>query len=325
MPPVPPRRDLKELPKFRDGWSYLYVEHAVIEQEARAVAVYDSRGMTLVPAAALAVLFLGPGTRITHAAIRALADNGCTVCWVGEGLGRFYAQGLGETHSAARTLRQARAWADPALHLEVVRRLYRFRLPSTVPPNLSLAQLRGLEGVRVRAAYADWSRRTGVPWHGRSYQRQSWTATDPVNRALSTGAALLYGLTHAAIVSSGYCPALGFIHTGKLLSFVYDVADLYKTDVVVPAAFRVVAESEREVERRLRLVLRQQINESGLLARMVDDIHRLFADLGPGEEGQDFDDDPARPGELWDPEGSVAGGVSYDCDDSGERPEELEG
>jgi len=215
MPPVPSARNLKELPKFRDGLSYLYVEHAVVEREAGGIGIYDQEGLTLAPVAGLGVLFLGPGTRITHAAIRLLAENGCTVAWVGEGMARFYAQGLGDTRSAARLYRQARAWAEPALHLQVVMRLYRMRFPEPLPEGLTLEQVRGLEGVRVRETYARWSRETGVPWHGRSYDRGNWRAADPVNRALSSGASYLYGLAHAAIVSMGFSPALGFIHTGK--------------------------------------------------------------------------------------------------------------
>ena len=142
MPPVSSARNLKELPKFRDGLSYLYVEHAVVEREAGGIGIYDQEGLTLAPVAGLGVLFLGPGTRITHAAVRLLAENGCTVAWVGEGMARFYAQGLGDTRSAARFYRQARAWADPALHLEVVMRLYRMRFSEPLPEGLTLEQVR---------------------------------------------------------------------------------------------------------------------------------------------------------------------------------------
>ncbi|WP_413216943.1 type I-E CRISPR-associated endonuclease Cas1e [Thermus oshimai] len=322
MPPVPNTRNLKELPKFRDGLSYLYVEHAFIEQEAQGIGVYDREGLTLVPVAALGVLFLGPGTRITHAAVRALAGNGCTVCWVGEGLARFYAQGLGDTRSALRLQRQARAWADPRLHLEVVYRLYAKRFSDPLPRDLSLEQVRGLEGVRVRSAYTRWSQETGVPWHGRSYDRRNWAASDPVNRALSAGAAYLYGLAHAAIVSAGFSPSLGFIHTGKLLSFVYDLADLYKTEYLIPAAFLTVAESDLEVERRVRRALRERIEAGKLLERMVDDLLDLFSGLGLPEEEDPIEEDPTRPGGLWDPEGEVEGGVAYGGDDPGEGTEE---
>lgn len=314
MPPVRPTRNLKELPKFRDGLSYLYVEHAVIEQKAKAIALYDEQGEVMVPAAALALLVLGPGTRITHAAVRAAVENGCTILWVGEGMGRFYAAGMGETRSADNLLRQARAWADPQAHMEVVLRLYRFRFKEPLPSGLHLRQIRGLEGRRVRNAYAYWSAQTGVAWQGRSYDRSRWHAADPINRALSTGTAFLYGLCHAAIVSAGYSPALGFIHTGKQLSFVYDIADLYKTDLVVPAAFLTVAQSPEDVERRMRRTLRDRLQQVRLLERAVDDLHRLFSGLWAEEPKQrhDYDADGATPGFLWDPEGDVPGGLLYD-------------
>lgn len=201
----------------------------------------------------------------------------------------------------------------------MVFRLYQRRFQEPLPRDLTLEQVRGLEGVRVRAAYARWSRETGVPWHGRSYDRGNWAASDPVNRALSSGAAYLYGLAHAAIVSSGFSPALGFIHTGKLLSFVYDVADLYKTEVLVPAAFLTVAESDLEVERRVRQKLRDQILESRLLERIVEDLLWLFSGLGLPEEEVE-EDDPTQPGGLWDLEGEVEGGVAYGGPDPGESP-----
>ncbi|MDR7587721.1 MAG: type I-E CRISPR-associated endonuclease Cas1e [Armatimonadota bacterium] len=321
MPLLPNARNLKELPKFRDGLSYLYVEHAFVEQEAQGIGIYDEEGLTLVPVAALGVLLLGPGTRITHAAVRALASNGCTVAWVGEGFARFYAQGLGDTRSAVRLYCQARAWADPALHREVAFRLYRKRFQDPLPRNLTLEQVRGLEGAQVRAAYARWSQETGVPWQGRSYDRRSWTASDPVNRALSAGAACLYGLAHAAIVSTGFSPALGFIHTGKLLSFVYDVADLYKTEVLVPAAFLAAAEGYVELERRVRQRLRERVLSERLLERMVEDLLDLFSGLGLPDVDLE-EEDPTRPGGLWDPEGEVKGGVAYGGDGPGEGAEE---
>lgn len=309
-------RDLRELPKFRDGISYLYIEHGRIEQEAKAIAWYGVDGKVSVPAAALGVLMLGPGTSITHEAIKALADNGCLVNWVGEDSVRFYASGSGETRSSANMLRQATLWADPASHLEVVRQMYSMRFPDGLEEGLTLEQIRGREGVRVRTAYARASKESGVEWRGRSYNRGSWGSSDPINRALSAGAATLYGVCHAAIVSSGYSPAFGFIHTGKLLSFVYDIADLYKAEVMVPAAFRTVAESDQKVETRIRHVLRDTIRESRMLERIVSDLHALMH-VDVDTESR-FAADGASPGELWDPEGEVAGGMSYGRDDAGE-------
>lgn len=210
--------DLRQLPRFDDSLSYVYVEHARIEQNEKAVAIIDPGGKTPVPAAALAVLMLGPGTSITHAAVKALADNNCTIAWVGEDCLRFYAAGMGGTRRTVALTRQARLVSHPPSRLKVVRRMYLKRFPNPLDPNLTLEQIRGMEGIRVREAYATASRATGVPWSGRNYKRGDWAAADPVNRALSAGNACLYGVVQAAILSAGYSPALGFIHTGKQYS-----------------------------------------------------------------------------------------------------------
>ncbi|NLE99405.1 MAG: type I-E CRISPR-associated endonuclease Cas1 [Anaerolineales bacterium] len=293
-------RDLHELPKLRDGLSYLYLEHCVINQKDSAVEMIDQEGRAMIPAAALAVLLLGPGTSITHAAVRALADNGCLLVWCGEDGMRCYAQGGGETRKAYHLLRQAELVSDPDKRLQVVHRMYEQRFSEPLEPGLGLPQVRGLEGQRVRKAYVAASRKYRVPWNGRHYDRERWEGGDPINRALSAANALLNGLCHAAIVSGGYSPALGFIHTGKQLSFVYDVADLYKTEVTVPLAFRTVAESSQQVEARVREAARQVFKDACLLERILPDIDRA---LGVSDtvltEGEQADADPARPEPLW--------------------------
>jgi CRISPR-associated protein Cas1 len=294
-------RDLHELPKLRDSLSYLYVEHVRVQQKHKAVELLDKEGRTMVPAAALSVLMIGPGTTITHAAVKALADNGCLVIWCGEDGMRCYAQGGGETRKAYHLLKQAELVSDPEKRLEVVKRMYRHRFSDEEPdPDLDIFQLRGKEGARVRHAYAEASHTYGVQWHGRRYERSNWGSGDPVNRALSAAHALLNGLCHTGIVSGGYSPALGFIHTGKQLSFVYDIADLYKVEVTVPLAFRIAAESEEKIGPRVREACREAFREHQLLKRILPDIDHL---LDISEEtltmGQEADSDPARPEPLW--------------------------
>jgi CRISP-associated protein Cas1 len=302
--------NLRMLPKVRDSWSYLYAERCRVDQEDKAIALHDQQGKTAVPCSALTLLMLGPGTTITHAAIRTLADSGCTVLWTGESGVRLYAQGLGETRSAQRLLHQARLCSNPALRLKVVRRMYEIRFPETLDPALTLQQIRGKEGIRVREAYARASRETGVAWNGRAYQRDDWKSADPVNRALSAANSCLYGISHAAILSAGYTPGLGFVHTGKLLSFVYDIADLYKVDITIPAAFQAAKDGEDGVEGRVRRFCRDYFREQRLLNRIVDDIDRVL-DVGPLPADDVFDADAAAPGTLWDPEfGSVPGGIN---------------
>lgn len=302
--------NLRMLPKTRDSWSYLYAERCRIDQDEKAIALQDLQGKTAVPCASLTLLMLGPGTTITHAAIKTLAENGCTVVWTGEGGVRLYAQGLGETRSARRLLHQARLCATPTLRLKVVRRMYEQRFPTPLTPELTLQQIRGKEGIRVREAYAAASRETGVVWNGRDYKRDDWKSADPVNRALSAANSCLYGVCHAAILAAGYSPGLGFIHTGKLLSFVYDIADLYKADITIPTAFRAVKEGEEGMEGRVRRGLRDRFKEERLLAHVVDDIDHIL-DIGPLPEDTTFDADAAAPGALWDPEiGAVPGGIN---------------
>ena len=310
-------KNLRMLPKTRDSWTYVYAERCRIDQDEKAIALQDLKGKTAVPCASLTMLMLGPGTTITHAAIKTLAENGCTILWTGEGAVRLYAQGLGETRSARRLLHQARLCANPALRLKVVRRMYERRFPNPLDPGLTLQQIRGKEGVRVREAYARASRETGVEWSGREYKRDDWKSADPINRALSAANSCLYGVCHAAILSAGYSPGLGFVHTGKLLSFVYDIADLYKAEITIPAAFRSVKDGEEGMEGRVRRGLRDRFKEERLLARVVDDIDAVL-DVGELPEDTYFDGDAAAPGALWDPElGGVAGGANYGDGDSG--------
>lgn len=310
--------DLRQLPRFEDSLSYLYIEHARIEQHEQAIAIHDAAGRTPVPVASLALLMLGPGTVITHAAIKALADNNCTVAWVGdEGL-RFYAAGMGGTRGSSRLLRQALLVSVPRLRLAVVMRMYRKRFPGGLDDNLTLPQVRGMEGIRVREAYAAASKSSSVPWSGRNYKRGEWTAADPVNRALSTGNACLYGLVQAAILSAGYSPALGFIHTGKQLSFVYDVADLYKIDLVVPTAFEVAKWQSPSVEAQMRAACRRKFQETRLMQRILPDVADLMDLAGLPIEADDpaWDTESSAPGALWgaDAEGRTEGGVNYGPD-----------
>lgn len=306
--------DLRALPKLRDSLSYLYVEHCRVDRKDSAIALYDQEGETHVPAASLAILMLGPGTRVTHAAMAVLADSNCFVVWCGEHGVRFYAHGTGGTRGSAWLLQQARLVTDAALRLEVAKHMYQMRFQEEVNPNLTIEQLRGWEGRRVRDTYERMSRETGVPWYGRCYDRASWASADPVNRALSAANACLYGLCHAAILSMGLSPALGFIHTGKQLSFVYDIADLYKTAITIPVAFRTVAEGLRPLERSVRLACRDLFREHRLLDRLADDLPRV---LGLKAEQIELlfsgDVDPAEPGYLWQPgeAESIAGGVNY--------------
>lgn len=292
-------QDLHLLPKIRDSISHLYVEHAVLEKRDNALLVLQETGKTAVPAADLCLLMLGPGTSITHAAVKLLAENGCTILWTGQDMALYYAQGMGETRRAYHLLRQAELASNPEKRLGVVIKMYEMRFGYPLQPEWTLEQIRGMEGARMRTAYASASQQFDVEWKGRNYDRGNWNNSDPVNRALSAANAVLNGVCHAAIVSGGYSPALGFLHTGKQLSFVYDVADLYKTELTIPIAFQTVAESPIKVESRVREICRERFRELKMLDRILPDIDRLL-EVRPDEEWAG-EDDPALPEPWWDP------------------------
>lgn len=299
-------QNLEELPRLKDSISYLYIEHAVIQQDNQSIVAIDQNGTTPIPIAAVTCLLLGPGVKVTHAAIRAICNNGCMAIWCGENMGRFYASGIGETRSSKNLLKQAAACMDEARHMEAVRKMYQLRFPAVQTDGLSLQQIRGMEGIRVRKAYALAAKTTGVTWKKRTYKTNDWDESDPINKALSEANALLYGVCHAAIVSLGYSAGLGFVHTGKQLSFVYDIADLYKTETTIPVAFEAVKRGG-DVSKSVRVLCRTYFSKTRLLERIPEDI--AFILENPDTESNENEE---RAGKLWDEnDETIDGGKNY--------------
>jgi CRISP-associated protein Cas1 len=273
----------RAIPKVRDTMTFLYFEHCRIEQDDQAIAIWQSKNRFSIPCASIATLMLGPGTCITHAAIKTLADNACEVHWVGEDALRFYTSGQGSSTNTERLFHQARLWADPLQHLSVVRRMYQFRFQEELSADLTLQQVRGLEGVRVRSLYQRLSQETGVDWKGRNYKQDDWHDANPINKALSIANACLYAVCQSALNSVGYSTALGFIHTGKPLSFVYDVADLYKAETSIPAAFMAVADAYFDLEEVVRRHCREKFYKARLMQRLIPDLDQILQYQGADE------------------------------------------
>ncbi len=304
--------NLRALARYSDSLSQVYLEHAVIEREDHSIAAFTPEGRITLPAANLSCVILGPGTRITHAAIKVLADCGSVVVWTGaEGL-NFYACGQSKTRLSRGIELQAHHWADPNRRLQVVRRMYELRFPDPLAEGLTLQQIRGKEGVRVRDTYQKLAREYGVSWNGRRYERENWEESDPINKALSSANAGLYAIVLAGLHSLGYSPSLGFIHTGKQLSFVYDVADLVKTKTSLPAAFEAASDGPERVESRARRILRDRCSHERLQDQLTKLIPRLFQGLPEDIDSQAAD----LVTEIWDPHGNLRGGIQHAGDDS---------
>lgn len=273
---------LKPIP-IKERMSIVFVEKGEIDVVDGAFVVVDSQGfrvrpvLTHIPVGGVACIMLEPGTRVSHRAVALAARVGTLLVWVGEAGVRLYSSGQPGGARADRLLYQARLALDESLRLKVVRKMYALRFGEDPPARRSVEQLRGIEGARVRRTYQLLAQKFGVKWSGRAYNPEDWDVSDLPNRCLSSATAALYGVTEAAVLAAGYAPAVGFIHTGKALSFVYDVADIYKFDTVVPAAFQVAASNPSNPERAVRLACRDIFRKTRLLERIIPDIEEILA------------------------------------------------
>lgn len=271
---LPPLRPIP----IKERVSVIFIEKGEIDVLDGAFVVIDVTGVrTHIPIGGVACMMLEPGTRVSHRAAALAARVGTLLVWVGEAGVRLYSAGQPGGARSDRLLYQAKLALDENLRLKVVRKMYAVRFGEAPPERRSVEQLRGIEGARVRRTYQLLARQFGVEWSGRNYDVQEWEGGDLPNRCLSAATACLYGVTEAAVLAAGYAPAVGFIHTGKPLSFVYDVADIYKFETVVPVAFRLAASNPANPERAVRLACRDVFRQTRLLDRIIPDIEELLA------------------------------------------------
>lgn len=265
----------------------VFVERAQIDVvDGSFVLVYADTGRTMLPIGSVACLMLEPGARISHAAISLAARAGTLVVWIGEGGVRLYSAGQPGGARSDKLLWQAGLYLNETTRLRIVRRMYSERFGEEPPLRRSIDQLRGIEGSRVRHIYEHLSQQYGVKWKGRDYDRQDWDSADIPNRCLSAATACIHGISEAAVLAAGYAPAIGFLHSGKPLSFVYDIADLFKFNTVVPEAFRVASLAQKgkldgPPERAVRLACRDSFRRVGLLSKIIPKIEDI---LSAGEE-----------------------------------------
>ena len=275
--------NLHSLPQFADRLSWVYTEYGEIEKSDNGLVFVDKTGETALPVAAVSMLMLGPGTSITHRAVIAAAQMNCLIAWVGEGVIRTYASALGGANQTRNLQRQVRLWAKPDTRLAVVKNMYAMRFDEPIDRAATMEQIRGREGARVKTMYQRIAAEVGIHWAGRRYNPNNWAAADLPNRCLSSATACLYGVVNAALISAGYSPALGFIHIGKPLSFVYDIADLYKPDLAVRIAFDVAAQQPPQPDREVRKRCREAFYKEHLMARILPDVERVLTVEEPEE------------------------------------------
>lgn len=300
-----PPPDVRELSRVEDRVSFAYFERCVVSQEDNAIAVSNENGTIRIPTASLCVLMLGPGASVSHRAMVSMGECGVAVVWVGERGVRMYGSCRPLTHSSRLLIRQAQLVSNRRTRLQVAREMYQMRFPREDVSKMTMQQLRGREGARIRSVYRSFSKKTGVAWDGRVYDHNDYDAGNDVNKALSAAHACLYGLSHAVISAIGCSPGLGFVHTGHERSFVYDIADLYKAETSIPVAFKAASTAVDDIGAIVRREMRDVFYDGSLIERMVGDIKHLLND--------DLTEMPSLDDlALWDEkEGEVECGKSY--------------
>ena len=296
-----------EIPKISSQISFLYIEYARIEQDNSSIIILRKGTKTTIPLMAISCLILGQGTTITHKAIEALQEGQCLVVWSGEQMRTFYASGMQEERSSEHILKQSNYLSDPEKHLLVARRMYQKRFPDKDMGSMNIQNMRGAEGLRMHNLYEQKAKQYNVVWSGRVYNQDNWDDQSDINKALTVGNKLLYNVCHAAILAMGYSPVLGFIHTGTMRSFVYDIADLYKAEIVIDTAFRLLSQGYTNLEEEMRTHVREAMHKQKLLKQLSKDIPALFdeKDVESKQEG------------LWDGLDSVvSGGKNWSGDGS---------
>lgn len=301
---------ITEVPRISDRVTFIYVEHAKINRIDGAITVAENRGIVRIPAAMIGILLLGPGTDISHRAMELLGETGTSVAWVGENGVRNYAHGRSLSHTSRFLEIQAKLVSNVHSRLHVAREMYQMRFPGEDVSSLTMQQLRAKEGARIRKLYREMSSEYGVKWNRREYDPDNYEESDPVNQALSAANVALYGLAYSAIAAMGMATGLGFVHTGHDLSFVYDVADLYKAETTIPVAFQVASDytADDDIGQITRQKVRDVFADGKLLARMVQDIQTLMGI-------KDKEQIKAEPLSLWDnKEGNIRYGINYSED-----------
>lgn len=281
---------LKPIP-IKDRNSMIFVGMGRIDVKDGAFVVIDEvNGERMhIPVGSVVCIMLEPGTRVSHAAVKLAAQVGTLLIWVGEAGVSLYAAGQPGGARSDKLLYQAKLALDENLRLKVVRKMFELRFGEPAPERRSVDQLRGIEGARVRKTYELLAKQYGVEWRGRRYDPKDWEKGDVVNQCISAATSCLYGVTEAAILAAGYAPAIGFIHSGKPLSFVYDMADITKFESVVPEAFKIASKHPRSPEREVRIACRNIFRETKLLNRLIPLIEKVLnaGEITPPEAPED--------------------------------------
>ncbi len=269
---------LADLPKIRDRYPFIYLEHGRLEIDDSSIKWISADGECFrIPAAMLTTLLLGPGTSVTHEAVKVLASLNTLLCWVGEDSLVYYASGETPTSHSRNLRRQVELASDPDKALEIARKMFLARFPGVPLRNKKLKDLMVMEGARIQMLYAELAKEHLVVWKGRSYQPGKFELSDLTNQLITSCNSALYALVCSVVHALGLSPRIGFVHSGSPLPFVYDIADLYKRELVFEPAFMLTGKLGGVYNRALALeTFRERVIGMDFLSKCPADIMELL-------------------------------------------------
>ncbi|MBQ9338262.1 MAG: type I-E CRISPR-associated endonuclease Cas1 [Lentisphaeria bacterium] len=269
---------LADLPRIRDRYPFIYLEHGRMEIDDSSVKwISADREVFRLPAAAISTILLGPGTSVTHEAVKVLATLNTTLCWIGEDSLFFYAVGQTPTANTRNLKKQLSLASDPDLSLGIAKKMFAQRFPEVSLRGKKLKDLMVMEGARIQMLYASLAEKYRISWQGRSYTPGKFELSDLTNQLITGCNTALYGLVSSVVHALGLSPRIGFVHSGSPLPFVYDIADLYKEQLVFDLAFSLTAELCGVYDRlRVLEAFRQRVIEFDLLKKCPEDINSLL-------------------------------------------------
>lgn len=270
----------ESLPQIKDKYPFIYLERGRLEIDDSSIKWINADGdVVRLPIATACSIVLGPGTSITHEAVKVLASSNCTVCWTGEDGMIFYATGINPTADTKNFKHQVKVSGNAASSLEAARRMFAMRFPGSDLAGKTLKEMMGMEGYRVRDIYAEKAKEYNVGWAGRICNKDSkgFNLNDITNQVLTSSNGALYGIVTSCIVSLGYSPHVGFIHSGSPLPFTYDIADLYKEYLCIDLAFALTARLAGEYNKHVVAnEFKKRLVEKNILGNIAADIKHVL-------------------------------------------------
>ncbi len=268
----------ESLPQVKDKYPFIYLERGRLEVDDSSIKWIDSEGNVIrLPVASLNSILLGPGTTVTHDAIKTIATSNCGLCWVGEDSMRFYAAGFNPTATSKNFRKQMKLAAGKTSSLSVARAMFQRRFPDEDVSQKTLKQLMGMEGFRVEQLYANKAEQYGVGWKGRRYTVGKFELGSTTEKVMIAANQYLYSILCSSIHAMGYSPHIGFIHSGSPLPFVYDMSDLYKADLTIDLAFYLTRKMAGQYDRKIvEKAFSERVIEMDLLKKIATDLNDLM-------------------------------------------------